>query len=65
MTQFQALSRVSKTKTSNPGTLAKRASYQIRLNSCHCDRREAIATISEMIEIASFHFVPFAMTDYN
>jgi len=40
-------------------------SYQVWLNSCHCDRREAIATISEMIEIASLHCVPFVMTDYN
>ena len=30
---------------------------------CRCDRREAIATLSEIVEMALFHCVPFAMTD--
>ena len=39
--------------------------YKIRLNPCHCDRREAIARTPKIQGIASFRCAPFAMTCYN
>jgi len=45
--------------------LVQHLSYQVRLNSCHCDRREAIAEFAGIREIASFHCVPLAMTNHS